>query len=183
MIGRLNYSRNDFLSENRFFFGRSAHIISSLTKSEAAVAPRLPPQYADPDESAGVLLWLAANAWQRRQRAALAELDLTHPQFLLLAGVSWLTREGEPITQVRLAAHVHADPMMTSQIVRALEKKRLVRRLAHPTDTRARLLKATARGRKLARLAVVVAERIDREFFAAVDAERIKGALREVLAG
>lgn len=146
------------------------------------MAPRLPPQFADPEESAGVLLWLAANAWQRRQRAALAELDLTHAQFLLLAGVSYLTREGEPVTQVKVARHVHADPMMTSQVVRALEKKKLLRRIENPADTRAKLLKATARGRKLARQAVVVAEKVDREFFAAVDADRVRSALREVLA-
>lgn len=138
---------------------------------------RLPAQYAEPEESPGVLLWIAANAWQRRQRAALAELGLTHPQLLLLAGVAWLTREGDSITQVRLARHTHTDPMMTSQLVRALEKKGLVRRVPSPSDSRARLLRATARGRKLAREAVLVADRVDREFFEPVDYDRIHSQL------
>lgn len=141
---------------------------------------RLPAQFSDPDESNGILLWVAANAWQRRQRAALGELGLTHPQFLLLTGVAWLTREGDPTSQVRLAHHTHADPMMTSQIVRALEKKGLVRRVTNPGDSRARQVKATARGRKLARQAVLVAERVDREFFDPVDEERLRGMLREL---
>lgn len=144
------------------------------------MARRLPAQFAEPDQSNGVLLWVAANAWQRRQRAALGELGLTHPQLLVLAGVAWLTREGDPVTQVRLARHVHADQMMTSQLARALEKKRLVRRVPSPGDSRARLLKVTARGRKLAREAIVVAERVDREFFDPVDEERLRGMLREL---
>lgn len=142
------------------------------------MARRLPAQYSDPDQSAGVLLWVAGNAWQRRQRAALGELGLTHPQFLLLAGIAWLTREGDPVSQVRLSRHTHADPMMTSEIVRALEKKSLVRRITNPSDSRARLLKVTARGRKLAREAVVLAEQIDREFFEPVDIDRARGLLR-----
>lgn len=144
------------------------------------MARRLPAQFADPEQSNGFLLWVSANAWQRRQRAALAELGLTQPQFRLLAGIAWLTREGDAASQVRLARHAHADPMTTSQVVRALEKKGLVRRVTNPADSRARHLKATARGRKLAREAVVVAERVDREFFDPVDEERLRGMLREL---
>jgi MarR family transcriptional regulator, organic hydroperoxide resistance regulator len=147
------------------------------------MAPRLPSQFSDPDQSPGNLLVQVTAAWQRRQRAALSELGLTHPQFLILAAAAWLTRDGEPVTQVRLARHARTDPMMTSQLVRALEEKKLLRRSEDPSDSRAKLVRATARGRKLARQAVVIADRVDREFFEPADGRALLQELRAIKAG
>jgi DNA-binding MarR family transcriptional regulator len=147
------------------------------------MAPRLPSQFSDPDQSPGNLLVQVTAAWQRRQRAALSELGLTHPQFLILAAAAWLTRDGEPVTQVRLARHARTDPMMTSQLVRALEEKKLLRRSEYPSDSRAKLVRATARGRKLARQAVVIADRVDREFFEPADGRALLQELRAIKAG
>jgi DNA-binding MarR family transcriptional regulator len=147
------------------------------------MAPRLPSQFSDPDQSPGNLLVQVTAAWQRRQRAALSELGLTHPQFLILAAAAWLTRDGEPVTQVRLARHARTDPMMTSQLVRALEEKKLLRQSEDPSDSRAKLVRATARGRKLARQAVVIADRVDREFFEPADGRALLQELRAIKAG
>src|ERR671916_1015180 len=132
---------------------------------------RLPRLFAAPSESPGFLLWQAANRWQQRQRAALAPLGLTPVQFVLLAGVATLTEDDAPLTQARVARHARADAMMTSQVLRALERRKLVRRVPHPGDTRARLLRPTAAGRKLARQAAYVVDDADRAFFEAVRAD------------
>jgi MarR family transcriptional regulator, organic hydroperoxide resistance regulator len=121
--------------------------------------------FAGPGESPGFLLWQVTNSWQRMQRAALAQLDLTHVQFVLLACVAWMQREA-PLTQARLAEHARTDPMMTSQVLRALERKGLIRRAPHPTDARARALEATEAGMALARESVARVEAVDAEFFA-----------------
>jgi DNA-binding MarR family transcriptional regulator len=55
--------------------------------------------------------------------------------------------------------------MMTSQVLRALEKAALVERRPHPQDGRARLLAVTAAGRELANNANVAVERCDHDFF------------------
>ena len=125
----------------------------------------LPTRHAGPGDSPGFLVWQVTNAWQRRQRAALAELDLTHVQFVLLASVAWLHGEA-PLTQARLAEHARTDPMMTSQVLRALEGKGLIRRAPHPTDARARALEPTEAGMALARDAIVRVEAVDAEYFA-----------------
>ena len=122
--------------------------------------------YETPTESPGFLLWQVTNLWQRRQRAALRDLDLTHVQFILLASVIWLTRDDQPVTQVQLALHTQTDVMMTSQVLRTLEEKSLIARTPNPRDTRANLLHATARGKELARQAIRLVEQVDREFFA-----------------
>ncbi|MDQ6710837.1 MAG: MarR family winged helix-turn-helix transcriptional regulator [Candidatus Dormibacteraeota bacterium] len=121
-----------------------------------------------PNESPGFLLWRVTLRWQRAMVAALKPLGLTHVQFVLLASVWWITTvAGETATQRRVAEHAGTDPMMTSQVLRALEAKRLVTRGADPDDSRARRLGVTTRGAALAQEAIAVVEAADRKFFAA----------------
>jgi MarR family transcriptional regulator, organic hydroperoxide resistance regulator len=129
----------------------------------------LPTRHSGPGESPGFLLWQVTNSWQRMQRAALAELDLTHVQFVLLASVCWLGNDGA-LTQAGLAQHARTDPMMTSQVLRALEAKHLIRRAPHPTDARARALEPTDAGLALAKEAIVRVEAVDAAFFAPLGA-------------
>jgi DNA-binding MarR family transcriptional regulator len=120
-----------------------------------------------PGESPGFLLWRITLRWQRLMVAALRPLGLTHVQFVLLASTWWLTTvAGERPTQRRLAEHAGTDPMMTSQVVRALEVHGLVTRAVDPADSRARLLGVTPRGAALAQAAIAVVEAADAEFFA-----------------
>ena len=127
--------------------------------------PRLATQFSAAEDSPGLLLWQVANRWQATQRAALKEHGLTHVQFVLLASLAWLAADG-PVTQRQLADHAATDPMMTSQVVRALEELGLLTRLPHPDDKRARALAVTPAGRALADQAVVAVEACDAAFFA-----------------
>jgi DNA-binding MarR family transcriptional regulator len=128
-------------------------------------------EFEHPEDSTGLLLWRATNAWQAAQRAALGPFGLTHVQFVLLAALTWLGAD-EPPTQQQLAGYARTDPMMTSQVVRVLETAGLVERAQHPTDGRARLLRSTAAGAALANRAMVAVEDCDRTFFAALDSDR-----------
>jgi DNA-binding MarR family transcriptional regulator len=125
-----------------------------------------PSQFETPDQSPGFLLWQVANDWQRRQRLALKKLNLTHVQFVLLASTGWLNQSIQPVTQVGLANYAHFDIMMTSQVLRTLEKKGLLERANHPTDTRAKSIRLTAAGQSLLDLALPLVEEADRRFFA-----------------
>jgi DNA-binding MarR family transcriptional regulator len=131
-------------------------------------------RFAGPKESPGFLLWQATRRWQRELGAALKPLDLTHVQFVLLASIWWLDKP----TQRELADQATTDPMMTSQVVRVLERRGLVERRADPADGRVRRLHATRRGRDLARRAIEVVETADAAFFASVDSEALLGTLR-----
>ncbi len=119
----------------------------------------------DPEESPGFLLWHATLRWQRDIAAALAPLDLTHVQFVLLASTWWLNSHGEDPNQLTLARQAGTDVKMTSQVIRKLEAKGLVLREVDPADTRARRLRVTERGAALAREAITVVEGVDRAFF------------------
>lgn len=120
--------------------------------------------------SLGFLLWHATLRWQRSIAAALKPLDLTHVQFVLLAVLWWyVTVKREQPSQRQLAEQAGTDPMMTSQVLRALERKNLLTREPDPNDSRARRLELTTTGRRLARRAIDVVEAVDDEFFAAAD--------------
>ncbi len=132
---------------------------------------RLATGFASPEESTGLLLWQVTNRWQAAQRAALKPFGLTHVQFVLLASLVWLGVDG-PVTQRRLADHARTDPMMTSQVVRALERRDLLVRTAHTSDGRAWSLSATDTGTALVNLAVGAVESCDDAFFSSLGPER-----------
>jgi DNA-binding MarR family transcriptional regulator len=122
-------------------------------------------RFAVPEESAGYLLWQVTHLWQRWVEAALVELSITHLQFVLLAGIGWLTREGNLVTQVQLAEFCKIDVMQVSQVARKLEEKKLVKRTAHPSDTRAKVLSLTEIGETTLQQALPLIEHLDVEFF------------------
>ena len=130
---------------------------------------KMPTKFEKPDESPGFLLWQTMNLWQRKMRAALRESGLTHVQFVLLVSTVWLNDHGREATQVMIARFAHADVMMTSQVLRSLEKKDLVLRLKNPEDTRAHLISPTEKGRNLIGKAIKVVEDTDSAFFAILD--------------
>jgi len=121
-----------------------------------------------PGESPGFLLWHATLRWQRAIADALAPLDLTHVQFVLLACAWWLNHQGDHPSQVELATFAGTDVKMTSQVVRILERKGLLERRTDASDARALRLHVTARGARLAPRAIDTVESVDSTFFSGV---------------
>jgi len=121
----------------------------------------------DPDESPGFLLWHVTLRWQRDMAAALAPLNLTHVQFVLLASTWWLNTHGERPSQVAVAHRAGTDVKMTSQVLRTLEAKGLITREVDAADTRARRIHVTDRGAGLAVEAIAAVEAADAAFFQA----------------
>jgi DNA-binding MarR family transcriptional regulator len=133
-----------------------------------------------PNDSPGFLLWHATLRWQRGIAHALQPLDLTHVQFVLLACTWWLNQDGERPNQIALAAQAGTDIKMTSQVLRSLERKALIQREIDSADMRARRLRVTRRGARLAPRAIAVVEKVDSEFFANVRSQDALRFLRRV---
>jgi len=129
---------------------------------------RLASRFEDADESAGLLLWQVTNRWQAAQRSVLKPFGLTHVQFVLLASLAWFSSDepdATPLSQKALADHAATDPMMTSQVVRALETNGWLVREPHPDDGRALALRITPEGVALVQRANAVVEQCDADFF------------------
>ena len=135
-----------------------------------------------PKESPGFLLWHATLRWQRGVADALRPLDLTHVQFVLLACTWWLNEQGDQPSQVALAAQAGTDTKMTSQVVRSLERQGLIERAVDESDTRARRLRVTKRGARLAPRAIDVVEAVDADFFSTTPGPQAVRLLRRLAA-
>jgi DNA-binding MarR family transcriptional regulator len=135
-------------------------------------AIRLRSKFGSADDSPGFLLWRVANGWQAAQREALEPYGLTHVQFVLLAAATWLSGE-EPVTQRNVADFAGTDPMMTSQVLRTLEGKELIRRSRHPADGRAMALSVTVRGAALVNRAIAAVEACDDAYFEPLGPSRL----------
>jgi DNA-binding MarR family transcriptional regulator len=138
-----------------------------------------------PDYSPGFWLWHATLRWQRAIAAVLAPLDLTHVQFVLLSCAWWLNDRGQVPNQLALARQAGTDVKMTSEVVRKLEAKGLLARETDPHDTRARRLRITPAGARVARQAITEVEQADQAFFAPAAAhglasDRVAALLRRL---
>ncbi|WP_165212704.1 MarR family winged helix-turn-helix transcriptional regulator [Streptococcus tangpeifui] len=127
-------------------------------------------QYADNhQESTGLLFARVYNAWHSRVKKALQEVELTHPQFIILTSLGALEMKQDWITQVNLAAFSDMDVMTVSQVLKLLLKKGLVERREHPQDSRAKVVFLTDAGRERMNQALPLVEAIDRSYFGQLD--------------
>ena len=122
--------------------------------------------YAEgPAESPGFLLWRVTLRWQRLITEALRPLNLTHVQFVLLASAWWLSQQHETPNQLAVATQAGTNTKMTSEVLRKLEDRGLVRQGTSDRDRRAKTVVVTPQGAQLAERAIAVVEKSDAEFF------------------
>jgi DNA-binding MarR family transcriptional regulator len=117
-----------------------------------------------PKQSPGFLLWHVSTSWRSCVEATLKTFGLTHPQFVVLATTGWLTRNGELATQAAIGKLAGLDPNTASQVLKGLEKKKLIERI-QATDARAKHPKLTSKGQAILTCALPAVEKQDAEFF------------------
>ena len=83
-------------------------------------------------------------ALHRRSDARFLEYGVTADQFVLLATLA----RGDALTQRELARRMPSDPSTVRAMLVLLEKRGLVSRDAHPSDSRARTAALTAAGKR-----------------------------------
>lgn len=139
--------------------------------------------YREPEENSGYLLWQVTMQWQLGMNRALGKLDLTLTQFSLMAGLYWLSKQKEGVTQQQLADYANTDKMMTSKVLAVLETKEIVERVKDPGDSRAKQLKITDKGVATLREAYRIVKEVDDVFFKEVvsDKETFDGLLKRLI--
>lgn len=121
--------------------------------------------YIEPEENSGYLLWQVTMQWQLSMNRALGKMGLTLTQFSLMAGLYWLSKKKQAVTQQQLADYANTDKMMTSKVLAALEKKQIIERVKDPGDSRAKQLKITGKGTQALREAYRIVKQVDDVFF------------------
>lgn len=138
-------------------------------------------QFEGPELSPGFLLWQVSTKWRRQIEAALSKLGLTHPQFVLLASLGWLTRNEAGVSQIELARHCQTDITMTSQVLRSLERKGYIERQVRKGDGRSKFPQLTQSGASLVEKAIPLVEKVDRKFFEKLEEGACVGILKKLV--
>ena len=112
------------------------------------------------------------NKWHSMIKQELKKMNLTHPQFVVLASLAYLSQNGnEEITQVMISKLAGIDVMTVSQILNLLEKNDFVKRKEHSRDTRAKAVILNKKGEEVLQKAVPLVEQIDEIFFGKLDTD------------
>ncbi len=133
--------------------------------------------YEGPQQSPGFLLWHISTSWRGSIEAVLKIMGLTHPQFVILAATGWLNKNGKPTTQVAIGKMVGLDPNTTSQIVKGLEDKDLIKR-SPSSDGRAKNVSLTSKGSEMLVRALPAVEQADSQFFSVLTKEESDALVR-----
>lgn len=120
--------------------------------------------YGTPDRSPGFLLWQISTKWRSSIETMLKSMGLTHPQFVTLATLEWLTQKGNLVTQAAIGKMASLDPNTVSQILRGLEQKKWITRV-QSSDGRAKNPILTIKGSHILKKALPAVETKDVEFF------------------
>lgn len=132
-----------------------------------------PFKHARPDDSPGFLLWKITALWQARLAEVFGVYGITQTQYAIMASLRWFEEKGESITQNHISEHAKIDKMTLSKAIRKLELDGLVRRTKSSLDSRAIIVKFSAKGRKVIEHAVIAVEKTDDEFFACLTAQQL----------
>ena len=111
----------------------------------------------------------AYNEWHFMIKKELKRINLTHPQFVVLASLAYLSQNGDEVTQVMISKLSGIDVMTVSQILSLLEQHDFVKRKEHSRDTRAKAVTLNKKGEEVLQKAVPLIEQIDELFFGKLD--------------
>jgi DNA-binding MarR family transcriptional regulator len=136
--------------------------------------------YPNPENYTAFRLWQVNNTWEKKINAVLAEFNLNQSQYLHLVSLAWLGYTEQDISQSRLAVYTQSNQMLTSKVVRALEKAKYITRKPRPADTRANVLEITQSGCDIITAALEKVLQADSDFFGQTEKSKLFKALQSL---
>lgn len=126
----------------------------------------------DAARSVGLSFIRVYNLWHKKIKDALRGIGLTHPQYVVLASLGYLTQSKDEVNQVDIAKNSEIDVMTVSTILRNLERDGLVTRRIAASDQRAKTVRMTRSGQGKLNQALPLVEGIDTDFFGVLGAKK-----------
>lgn len=125
-----------------------------------------------PCDASGYLLWQISNLWQRVINETMAQHNITHVQYLLLATIVWMENNKMTVNQNNLARQSQSHKMMTSKVLRSMEKQGLIIRSVNSMDTRYKDIHITEKGYEKYTSVQKVFKKVDSRFFEKIERNR-----------
>jgi MarR family transcriptional regulator, organic hydroperoxide resistance regulator len=148
--------------------------------------PNSPFGFDKPEDSPGFLLWQTTITWQRLIKKNLELHNISHAQFVIMALLLWFEEHNYDTTQIIIVHWSKLDKMTVSKSLKKLAAEKLVHRAEHATDTRAKSVCLTDKGKALVHQLVPIIEKIDSDFFGIIpepDQQSLIRILRRLTAG
>lgn len=117
------------------------------------------------ENATGLIFMRTYNTWHREIKKQLKTIHLTHPQFVVLTSLGYVSQFESEVTQAMIAKLSGMDVMSISQILGLLENHGLIVRKEHSKDTRAKAVAMTQIGQERLKQALPIVEQIDIEYF------------------
>lgn len=140
--------------------------------------PSSPFGFEKPEDSLGFLLWQTTTTWQRLLKEALDKHKVSHTHFVVMATTLWFQERKQLVTQVMIAKLTKLDKMSVSKGLKSLVARGLVKREEDQTDTRAKTVKLSHKGKALISKLIPIVEKNDKKFFSALGAKQQNSLLQ-----
>jgi len=140
--------------------------------------PKMPFGFDRAEDSPGFLLWQTTMIWQRQIKKALESYGISHAQFVILATLMWFESHRYDTNQVSIVNWTKLDKMTVSKSLKKLVALKLVHRIEHETDTRAKSVTLTVKGKVMTEKLVPLVEGIDSSFFGKTSAANQKALIK-----
>lgn len=118
-----------------------------------------------PQNAVGFVMWRVMHRYVREVDQVLKPIDLTHLQFTMLTLVAWIARTGKTANQSELARFGDIHPMQVSNVLKALEQKRMVERTPAPGNALAKQVTITSVGIAAVRSALPLVIEVQERLF------------------
>jgi len=138
----------------------------------------LPFGFSKAEDSPGFLLWQTTMIWQRLIKKMLEKYGISHAQFVIMATLLWFELHNHDTTQVLIIHWSKLDKMTVSKSLKQLVALELVHRIMHKTDSRAKQVSLTTKGKALIRELIPMVEQIDTDFFGKLPSQDEKSLIR-----
>lgn len=122
-------------------------------------------------DSTGLMFIKVYNKWHRLIKKGLDTLYITHPQYVVLASLNYLSSQNDEVRQIDISNLSDIDTVTISDILKLLEKKELIERKNSQHDSRAKVVTLTIQGLNVTKKATKIVEEIDLEFFGSLNTD------------
>ena len=139
-----------------------------MRKTEDFYKP-FPFKFRKNEHNSGFLLWKVSYMWQQEQRHILMKYhNISQMDYVILSSTYYLTVTDQKVTPTILARHTKITPVGVIQLLKSLEKRRLIVRYSEEYDGKSRFVKVSDLGVDVLKKAITTVEAFDDRFFKTV---------------
>ncbi len=137
----------------------------------------------NPTKLFGYQLWITTQVWQRSLNKTLKHYDLTHAQYMIMQYIRRADKKEilSNLSQNKLALELALDPMMVSNVLTLLEKKKYILRNKSAGEGMWYQLSLTKAGKETLKKAHQEVEKLEEDLFNQSALNKVKKNFKDII--